>query len=172
MCPEEEMKIILILPICSQMRLKRTRESECGVQSQPLRVYVGTSRLLPQLRSPQVHAEDWCFSLPLRTVNPGQFSFGLPSTQASYLQKQTYTFYTGTTWNKLEPFLPLSPGECGLVPWPNISACFVYKYLRRTINRGAPQRQAVPTPRKKSGNPASLAVLSSCSDWSVCWLNS
>lgn len=28
------------------------------MQSQPLRVYVGTSRLLPQLHSPQVPAED------------------------------------------------------------------------------------------------------------------
>lgn len=114
----------------------------------------------------QSPAEDWCLSLPLHIVSTRQFSYDLPSTQPSYLQRQTYILFTQPPRRaSLRTFLIWSPGKRGLVPWPNTSVCFVYKDLMSKTNRGAPERQAVLSPGEKTRKPShpGSTVL-------VCWL--
>lgn len=54
MRPEEEMKITLIIWLCSQGRPGVENDkwvSVCGMEPQPLRLYVGITRLLSQMHS-------------------------------------------------------------------------------------------------------------------------
>lgn len=142
-CPQEEMKITLILQLCSHW-FPGFEKDKC--------VWVGNA----EPAAAAVHGElgsvrprGTASSVMVRAMPPSTFAhcehganfLGFPSTRGSDFWRQAciHTFHTGTVWNKPEIDLS-SHGLQTSVVWfldQKCIVCFVYKYLRSRHSGGA-----------------------------------